>query len=43
MDRGEHERRAVAILDVGGVNDRADEMTLRIDNDVALAPLDCRE
>ena len=30
----------MAILDVGGVNDCADEMALRIDNDVALAPLD---
>ena len=37
-DRGEHDRRAVATLDVSGVNDRADEAALQIDDDVGLAP-----
>ena len=33
-------RRAVAILNVGGVNDDADQQAQRVDDDVALAALD---
>jgi hypothetical protein len=39
-DRGEHLHRAITVLDVGGVNAQADEMALRVGDDVALASLD---
>src|SRR5665213_4202705 len=36
----EHQRRAITVLDIGGMNDDAQQETKRIDEDVALATLD---
>ena len=38
--RIENERRAVAILNIGGMNGNAQQETKRIDEDVSLAPRD---
>jgi len=38
-DRGHHTDRAVAILDIGGVHLRANQMTVGVGDDVALAPV----
>jgi len=39
-DPGEHQRRSVAVLDVGGVDHGVDQISLGIGEDVALASLD---
>ena len=39
-DAGEHIRCAVAILDISGVNDGANQQALRVGDDMAFAPLD---
>jgi len=39
-DRGEHGGRAIAILDIGGVDGQPDQQPDGVDDDMALAPLD---